>query len=188
MKSSYRIFECSRGDRRSPSVFCGRFVNRPYDYRSLRAGAHTGAPQGGLSCPFGAIHLLAIPYGYASHHRPPPCHCEAQRAVAISWYGLNDGNAPKSIGNAILHCPFIAHVTNAHILPGDCHVGHSPPRNDTKFFEFRVDEPSMIAPTMGAKFCIFSCRMRPFILHFVPQTHPLGEDRKTYIKCVQKDN
>ena len=31
------------------------------NHMSFRASAHTGAPQGGLSCPFGAIHILGIP-------------------------------------------------------------------------------------------------------------------------------
>ena len=44
----------------------GRFVNRPYGFlrkaeRYLRhSEERRDAPQGGLSCPFGAIHLLGI--------------------------------------------------------------------------------------------------------------------------------
>ena len=44
----------------------------------------------------------------------------SKATVGISWYNLSNTNAGTSI------------------LPGDCHVGHSPPRNDTKFKEFRV--------------------------------------------------
>ena len=45
------------------------------------------APQGGLSCPFGAIHLLAIRISCGAMHRPAPEGPERKR-IATSACGL----------------------------------------------------------------------------------------------------
>ena len=45
--------------------------------------ARSAAPQGGLSCSFGAMHPLAISCGLVPASVKLPCHCEARSAVAI---------------------------------------------------------------------------------------------------------
>ena len=46
--------------------------------------AQPDAPQGGLSCPFGAIHLLAIRILSGAKHRPSPCGGTERERIATS--------------------------------------------------------------------------------------------------------
>ena len=47
------------------------------------------APQGGLSCPFGAIHLLAIRIPCGALHRPAPEGPERERiATALTGFAM----------------------------------------------------------------------------------------------------
>ena len=52
-------------------------------YHVIARRAKPDAPQGGLSCPFGAIHLLAIPWSMERAENLRDCH--APMGLAMTW-------------------------------------------------------------------------------------------------------
>ena len=92
--------------------------------------ARRAAPQGGLSCPFGAIHLLAISCRLVAVSIENLCHCEPvtvlptkspTTSVIASQCAHWRGN-PYSFWNSS--------VDEIRLGETDCHGGQSPPRND----------------------------------------------------------
>ena len=60
----------------------GRLMDKkeePGSHNHCHCEERSDAPQGGLSCPFGAIHLLAIRIPCDAKHRPVPMGPERER-------------------------------------------------------------------------------------------------------------
>ena len=81
-------------------------------------GVPTGLTVGNGPVPFRRTHRndRSTP---ANPHNLPTCHCEA---------------AGRGDRRECLWCNLLRHCTNPHCLPGDCHVGLRPPRNDVVIF------------------------------------------------------